>query len=143
MSGVTDGGTVTGTRKSSTAPLKIQVVSAIFVIWGLLCIVGGLVMVAFTDALSQIPVVDLTGFGVTFALIFFLIAAVDFALAYGIWHVTQWGWLGGLILSILFTLLWLVSLIQEVDILSLIFLVSTAYCIYALYVDRKVFEIGS
>lgn len=134
----------TGGEHSAGSPTKSRIVTVIFVIWGLLMTIFGLLFVAYADAASDVPVADAAGvteIALAAALIMFLIAAIDFATGYGIWKLTEWGWYAGIVVSGLSTLLWISGVLQNVDLLGLVFLLAAAFCVWGLWDERDHFPV--
>ena len=128
-------------HNTALTPSKSKFVAAVFVVWGALLSVVGLVFVAFSSLISDIPVSGLQEFGIAISLIFFLFALIDFVVAYGIWNVTEWGWMGGLIISSLATVLYLLGVLGgAVDVVSIALLGVTAFCVWALWDERAAFR---
>ncbi|WP_159903841.1 zinc-ribbon domain-containing protein [Salinirussus salinus] len=125
---------------SQTAPAKSKVVTGIFIFYGILGILAGIAFVALADALTAVPG-DLAGLGLAGALIFFVLGGIDIALGYGIWNAEEWGWYGGVIISVLSVVWWIITLANEFSFLSLVLLLASVYCVAALALDRTHFGI--
>lgn len=132
-------------QQSENAPTKSKLAAGIFVLYSVGFALFALLWVAIADLATQVPTpagTSFGNFGIAIALILFLLAAIDFALGYGIWHVKQWGWYGGMIVAALSTILWIFGFVSDPGVGAALFLALAAFPVYALWDERQYYSIG-
>lgn len=144
MAGSAASGTTEHTAgEPQQSPTKSKFVSMIFGLWGLLWTSLGISIAAYADSVADWPVDDAQEAAEVFLLIalaFFVLAVIDFAVGYGIWRRSTWGWYAGFAISGLSTLLWFGTLLAGGDLSDAILLVVSAGCAWALWDEMGCFR---
>jgi hypothetical protein len=99
-----------------------MLVSVFYTLGGIVYGIVAILFIGFADTVNEVPLArEATGFVVALAAIFIVISLIHFAITYGIWNITQWGWIGGLVTSGLYGVIWLLGSIEG-DALAIVFL---------------------